>query len=241
MQRKSLIYCVGLLLLVCQSDNIYGNCKQQLQACEVRSNDQMALCDDDVSIYRFNNRWRDVGDIRREFEDKDNFNLLAEGFNPPATPNVDVQEPEDPYVFDIRNVLLPSGPLIHANSRSYDAYKYGTDLDKMIYVMRKKSGYRDFVGFIVFYQQPHNMCEGYIEMLLISKPFRGSQSGVSYASLLMNKAVQALKGKGASKVILTTSSDNVRAQKFYENKMGFVERPPRYQTVPGMIFYEKDI
>ncbi len=197
----------------------------------------------DVSIYRFNNGWRDVGDIRREFEDSENFGLLSVGFHPPATANIDMNEAEYRNLYDIRNLLLPSAPLIQASKsematqRTWDAQKYGTATNKMIYIMRKNTSYRDFVGFIVFYQQPEIPNEGYIELFLVSKAFRGVNN---YAQLLTKHALDILKNKGVSRVTLATLRSSERARRFYQ-KIGFTEQNPQPYGPPTIIFYEIEL
>lgn len=197
----------------------------------------------DARISRFVNNWRDASDIRREFEDPENWPLVVSSeLKKPDNPNVDVNVAEPSDVYDIRNILLPPKQLFdQRGTRRSDFYKYEVTRNKMTYVMRQNTGHRDFIGFITFYKRyqpseqvwPLPPLEGYIEIMLISKRFRGKQ----YAAQLMNFVLDKIKDMGISRAVLYTGLDNKRSRAFYE-KMGFT---PTEELYDGNIMYTKYI
>lgn len=72
------------------------------------------------------------------------------------------------------------------------------------------------VGFVAYYME--NWYEGRILFLAVREMFRGK----GYAEKLLESAVEDLKTRGATKVVLLTRQSNLRAQKVYK-RAGFAE------------------
>lgn len=87
----------------------------------------------------------------------------------------------------------------------------------------------ELVGFVAYYME--NWYEGRILFLAVNEKFRGK----GYAEQLMKDAFGELKTLGATKLVLLTRVDNVRAQKIY-NRLGFKEIK---RDKEGFVHFEK--
>lgn len=96
-------------------------------------------------------------------------------------------------------------------------------------VMRKDT---NFVGFVGYFKE--NFYVGRILFLAVGKDFRGK----GYAQKLLQHGIEQLKKENARRVVLTTRTDNIPAQKLYI-KTGFKETDRDDQYVNYELFVEK--